>query len=368
MRVFKSPVILTFSFLSFASSAFATLISAPVNITTGTGSSATQSSTLGAQYAANNGIDGNTGNFTHTSPPEAGGANAWWQVDLGTDRTFSTIRLYNRADCCGPRLRDLTVTVMNASNGVLFTQSGINGGGALGGPAFIDVPLGSSLAGARFIKVERTPFDPNTHDGATLSLAEVTVGNIFNTLLPSGSDLTHSGIANMSVSQSSLYQGSSFPAGNAVNGVTGNSGDFTHTDSNDSSASWTVDFGEVMNLSNFIISNRVGCCPERLRDITVTVKDGLGASIYTSALLNPENALGGPADLTGSFPGGMQGRYVTISRIADPDHSGAGSFPTLDDGNVLSMSEVRIFGSSVPEPSVAMLAPLALACVLRRRR
>ena len=39
------------------------------------------------------------------------------------------------------------------------------------------------------------------------------------------------------------------------------------------------------------------CCGSRLRDITIEVLDGAGAVVWTSALLNPNNVLGGPADL-----------------------------------------------------------------------
>jgi hypothetical protein len=168
----------------------------------------------------------------------------------------------------------------------------------------------------------------------------------------------------MAVSQSTTN--GSFSASAAVDGIATN---FTHTLGSDTSPSWTVDFGEVMNLSNFIITNRGdGCCQERLRDITVTVKNGAGTSIFSTSLLNPENVLGGPGSLSGSFPGGLQGRYVTISRTVDPDHSGAGSSPNQDDANVLAMGEVNIFGSSVPEPSTALLASAACAVFLRRRR
>ncbi len=350
---------------ALTSSASATLVGINIDITTGTGSSASQSSTLSASYTANNAIDGNTGNFTHTNPPEAGFANAWWEANLSTDRSFNVVRIMNRSDCCQQRLQNLSLFIKDSSGTVISSVTNINPNNSLGSPAFIDVSLGSPLS-ARFIRVERTPTvgQEDTHDGAALSLGEIRAINVTDTILPSGSDLTHSNLWNMSVSQSTTLGG--FSAGSAVNGLTN---DFTHTQSSDTNPTYTVDLGEVMNLESFNIGNRGdGCCQYRLRDITVTVKDGSGAVIYTSPLLNPENILGGPSSLADLFPTGLQGRYVLISRTPDPDLSGQGGTGSADDASVLSMSEVRIFGSSIPEPASALLAFLGFGLVVRRRR
>lgn len=219
--------VLTISLLT-AATAPATLIVVPVDITTGTGSTATQSTTHPAG-PANNGINGNLGDFTHTNPPEVGLAPGWWEVNLSTDRTFTNMRLYNRSSCCGNRFRDLTVEVRDASNNTLFSQSGINPGDVLNSPAFIDLATGS-LTGARYIRVTRVPIvgQESTHDGATLSIGELIVSNQVNVLLPSGTDLTHANIGTMTVSQTSQLGGYS-PA-NAINGVTT---DFTHTANTD---------------------------------------------------------------------------------------------------------------------------------------
>jgi MYXO-CTERM domain-containing protein len=343
----------------------ATIVILPVDITTSTGATASQSSTLSGAYAPTNGINGSTTDFTHTNPPEMPPGNAWWQADLATDRTFTKLRLYNRADCCQGRFRDLTVSILDASSNVLYSQAGVNAGNVLNGPAFIDFTTGA-LSTARFIRVERTPIPGQeaSHDGAVLSIGEVLVFNQIDSFLTSGTDLTHANIAAMTVSQSSTLGG--FSAASAINGATN---DFTHTLGTDTNPSWTVNFGESMNLESFNIGNRGdGCCQYRLRDITVSVRDSMNVEVWNSGLLNPENVLGGPSALTGSFPTGLQGQYVTISRTPDPDASGGGTPGNADDANVLSMSEVRIFGSSIPEPSAAMLSLLALAGIARRRR
>lgn len=363
-----SKLIQTLSALALCGSASATILNIPVNITTGTGSTATQGPTSGSPPGggfATNALNGNLGDFTHTEP--SGGVANWWLGDLTTDRSFSNMRIYNRGGgCCPERLRDLTVSVLDASNTVLYTTTGVNAGNALGGPAFLDFSVGP-LTTARFIRVERTPIpgDENSHNGAVLSIGEILVFSRPDVMLTSGTDLTYASINAMTVSQSSTLGG--FAAGSAVNGATN---DFTHTIGTDPNPTWTVNFGETMNLESFNIGNRGdGCCQERLRDITITVRDSFDAVVWTSGLLNAENVLNNPSSLTGVFPTGLQGQSVSISRTPDTDWSGLGAVPgNTDDAGVLAMSEVRIIGSSIPEPSSLLLAPVALAGLLRRRR
>jgi hypothetical protein len=79
------------------------------------GKPATQSSTLTGNpgAGASAAVDGNTngsfysGSITHTNAD----ANAWWQVDLGTSASLSSIVIWNRTDCCSDRLGDYWVFV-----------------------------------------------------------------------------------------------------------------------------------------------------------------------------------------------------------------------------------------------------------------
>src|SRR5205807_1908124 len=82
------------------------------------GKTATQSSTLagfGPSTAASSAVDGNTdGNFFHNSVTHTNSeANAWWQVDLGTAATVTSITIFSRTDCCSDRLNDYWVFVSN---------------------------------------------------------------------------------------------------------------------------------------------------------------------------------------------------------------------------------------------------------------
>ncbi|WP_161634455.1 PA14 domain-containing protein, partial [Aquimarina pacifica] len=88
---------------------------------------ATQSSTSQAHGGeASRAIDGNTngnwstGSVTHTESE----TNPWWQVDLGSNQNIGDINIFNRTDsCCMDRLTNFTVSVIDASGNITFSQS-----------------------------------------------------------------------------------------------------------------------------------------------------------------------------------------------------------------------------------------------------
>ena len=128
-----------------------------------------------------------------------------------------------------------------------------------------------------------------------------------------------------------------FDAGRALNGELG---DFTHTAAADNAPAWHVDLPEARWIERIVLHNRRGCCGSRLRDITVRVLDADDAAVWTSPLLNPENALGTPATLT--VEPGIEGRVIEVSRAPDPDFSGGAG--NADEATVLSLGEVEVFG------------------------
>lgn len=129
---------------------------------------------------------------------------------------------------------------------------------------------------------------------------------------------------------------------------------FTHTDSNDNTVdhTWEVNFGREVFLDTTILHNRVDCCGERLRDITVTVRNAAGVIIFTSPLLNPDNVLGfagaSGGELVVDF-GGIMGQTVTVTRTPDLNDL------SIPDGSVLSLGEVEIIGNA-PTAGAALLA------------
>ncbi|NQT41120.1 MAG: PEP-CTERM sorting domain-containing protein [Planctomycetes bacterium] len=152
------------------------------------GKLATQSSNYSnTSYLAGSATDGNYGNFTHTS---GGDANASWEVDLVGDELLlgfdiESIVLHNRDSCCGGRLRDLTVEILNFQGNPVFSSDVLNpenglGGGVgdfVNGPAFIELDLlaltGDTVTG-RYVRVSRAGLG-GSDDGNVLALGEVQV-------------------------------------------------------------------------------------------------------------------------------------------------------------------------------------------------
>jgi hypothetical protein len=119
-------------------------------------------------------VDGNTdgrypnGSVTHTN----GGAQSWWQVDLGQVSAVESVRVFNRTDCCGARLSNFHIFVSDTD------MSGRSLSQLIADPAVVQVLVGS-LSGApsisvplvgpgRFVKIQLSGSD-------YLSLAEVQV-------------------------------------------------------------------------------------------------------------------------------------------------------------------------------------------------
>ena len=137
----------------------------------------------GSGFAAN-GIDGNVGNFTHTTTGGAGGSH-WWQVDFGEEMSLESVDILNRANCCGERLRDITVSVLDAGGSAVFTSDLLNPGNELGFTGInqggltlnlVELNGGSPVVGQTVV-ITRTP-DPggaNAHDMSVVSVGEVTV-------------------------------------------------------------------------------------------------------------------------------------------------------------------------------------------------
>jgi hypothetical protein len=123
--------------------------------------------------AIDNNTDGNywDGSVTHTDNLP----NSWWQVQLPTSTPIQHITLFNRADCCGTRLSNFTVTVYlhNPLGGdfVTYQQSFFQTGSVDQGGSF-DIQLPNFTLGDR-VRVQLNGY--NNEGSGYLSLAEVQV-------------------------------------------------------------------------------------------------------------------------------------------------------------------------------------------------
>lgn len=136
------------------------------------GSTATQSSNA---YSSPTGfafkaIDGNTdGAWNHGSPPDGSvthttnEAQPWWRVDLGTSATLDSLSLWNRTDCCGDRLSNFRVSVLDDSLAEVWGQDYFTAGGYPN--PIMDIALPGGTRG-RYVEVR-------LHGTNVLSLAEV---------------------------------------------------------------------------------------------------------------------------------------------------------------------------------------------------
>jgi hypothetical protein len=140
-------------------------------------------------------IDGNTngnylvGSVTHTDNQ----ANSFWQVDLGLLAELERIVLFNRSDCCGTRLSNFRVSVLDESGQAVFAQdyfTPAQGGGsvALGGTLAIVLPDGTR---GRTVRVQFNGF--NNDGNGWLSLAEVQVFGVPAPLVDAGNALSFDG-------------------------------------------------------------------------------------------------------------------------------------------------------------------------------
>ena len=129
------------------------------------GGAASQSSTLSG-FTADRAIDGDLANFTHTTA----GVNlpATWELDLGAMHAIESIVLHNRVSCCGSRLRDIRVSILDAAGDVTFFESELlNPENELGdypsGPGRLEIDLVQATGGrvlGQIVRVVRIP-DPD---------------------------------------------------------------------------------------------------------------------------------------------------------------------------------------------------------------
>ena len=140
---------------------------------------------------------------------------------------------------------------------------------------------------------------------------------------------------------------------------------FTHTQAGQGlPATWQLLLPDTYSFQSVTIWNRdasdetLGCCPSRLRDITIQIVDfdgdvesefSEGRIVYESELLNPENVIGGGVFDDGAIsltatPGGAAGNLIRVIRTPDEDLSGTDGQGNNDEPTVLSIDLIRATG------------------------
>jgi hypothetical protein len=299
------------------------------------GKTASQSSTLAGTPSPAAAVDNNTdgaffdGSVTATNLD----ANAWWQLDLGSSATISSITIWNRTDCCGSRLGDYWVFVSDTPFLPTDTPSTLQfrAGTWSSHQTTAPNPSTSILAGTegRYVRVQLTGTN-------YLSLAEVQVFGTAGTGgggTPSPSNLA----LGMAATQSSTLSGyASAAASSAVDGKTDGTffdGSVTATNQ-DANAWWQVDLGAPATVDSVVIWNRTDCCSSRLGDYWVFVSDTPFLSTDTPATLqfragtyaNHQTLAPNPST---TIAVGAQGRYVRVQ---------------LTGTDYLSLAEVQVIG------------------------
>ncbi len=159
----------------------------PANVATS--GTAVQSTTQGS-FTANVAINNNLNDFSHTLGTDPA---PFWQVTLTNQMAIFSVVLNNRTSCCGSRLRDITVDILNTNEtGIVtnFSSALLNPENAgftyPNGPANLTLDLVALTGGpvsGRIVRVSRTP-DPdlsgtagqgNTDEAAVLALGEVVI-------------------------------------------------------------------------------------------------------------------------------------------------------------------------------------------------
>ena len=309
---------------------------------------ATQSSTLSnpSNPVASKAIDGDRNGLfggssvTHTNNE----AEPWWRVDLGVERYIDGVQLFERTDtCCVNRLANFDVRVLDANSNIVWEG------------LVADVPNGGNRIGVgtdfgtfgRFVEIQMN----NTGSNRSLELAEVEVfaGKVQNIAR------NPSAVASQSTTLGGRVAGHATDGNVAGHNLSVAQNPFTHTE--DTAGSWwQVHLGGLSEIENIILYNRLDAPQERLSNFRVSIEfkgvEVWGEDFFTSSG-NVGELLRIDLDET------VLGTHVRIALLGLNNNG----------DNVLSLSEVQVWGTVIPTPAALPAGLMMLtALALRRKR
>ncbi|MFP6907079.1 MAG: CotH kinase family protein, partial [Verrucomicrobiota bacterium] len=253
---------------------------------------ATQSSNWNAQnsFPASFGLDGNTGNFTHT----ADAVDSWWQVVLDQAFMIERVEVVNRANCCAARLGGLTLRVFDGSDQVVHETVMTNPG--LGASFHAIFP---SLLEVKRVWIGLENGDKNDDNRYIVTIAELRLYEEFIPPPPPAGP-------NWALNQPSYMvrlQDSLPPAAHA------NDGDYitaTQTTIATVDGYWEVDLGQLVAVDH-VRAFAASCCSDKVGYATLRLFDTRHDSVFSMPM--PVGMLG-QYDMILSEP--VCARYVRI--------------------------------------------------------
>lgn len=274
-----------------------------------------QSSDAASTNGASRAVDGAAATFSLTT----NAPGSYWTAELGRPFQLTRIEFVNRPAPNDAEMGGLTLRLFNMDDQVVYQTNLTNPGPG----ATLIVNLPANLA-ARSIWIGLPGTQTNGAGSYRVGLAEVRAFGVLN--MPYGPEPVAAVTNGVQVWQSSEFPG--FPAGNAVDGNTGN---FTHTD-NLANSFWMADLGRVVALDRVEIVNRLDCCANRLRNLVLRVYDGASNNVSSATLTDV--GLGGT--YTHTLTPGTPVRWIRVGLENGLTNGGGNFYVTLAEARAFS--------------------------------
>lgn len=233
---------------------------------------------------------------------------------------MDSISLYNRTDCCGNRLSNVRVAVLDGSSNEVYGVD-IPNSSPVGTARAFAMPYGGATG--RYVRVMSLP--GNNLDGNNiLSFAEIEVW---------GDDLYPNVARNplaVATQSSTLANVANPVAGKAIDGLADgifSNGGVSHTTGYPFPPFWEADLGALYSINEITLLNRQDCCGERLSNFRLSLFNGVTEVYGLDVLTN--------VPTHGQFPVGLvEGDRIRV-QLLGTNNGG---------GYLLSLAEVQAFG------------------------
>ncbi|MCX6902927.1 MAG: discoidin domain-containing protein [Verrucomicrobia bacterium] len=292
----------------------------------GTASQSSDYSALGLAYKASDGNrDGvfSDGSVSHTIQPSL--TNEWWIVDLGGVKPVDSVTLWNRSDCCGNRMSNLRVALLDGSNNEVYGVNITNGNAvAQGGARGFAMPFGAQGRYVRVLSLSGTNMDGNK----IIALAEVEVWG-------------HNTYTNVARNPLAVATQSSTisPASDAIDGNTDPifaDGSVSQTDPAVTSGTyWEVNLGSLCVINEIWLFNR-NDLGANLSNFRVSVFGTNNNEVFATNCLVGSGSVpnGGTFNIALSTP--AEGTRVRVALLNNTNNAG---------NSILALTEAQVYGT-----------------------